>query len=167
MKEIWKPIGIANKYKIYGFAEVSNLGRVKDKNGKLKHKKLDKDGYYKVHFYMEGKTISKYVHRLVALAFIENIYDKSQINHIDSNRTNNNVENLEWVYPIENTQHAIKFGKNNPKGENNPNSKLKRFQVNEIRKKFSTGKYKVNHLAKEYNVSWSLIKLIVKNKIWK
>lgn len=169
--EIWKQVNIANGKYRYGYAEVSNLGRVRRLNGKLFTLIEDQDGYYRVAFSKSenGKcfTIYKFVHRLVAIAFIENLYEKPQVNHIDSNKKNNLVENLEWVTPIENTHHAIKHGRNNPKGEANPMAKLKQFQVDEIREKWNTKKYKVNHLAKEYNVSWSLIKLIVTNKIWK
>lgn len=167
MTEVWKLIGIADKYDTYGFAEVSNLGRVKDKKGKIKTPILDKDGYIRVAFFKGKRNIYKFVHRLVALAFIENTYDKKQVNHIDSNRQNNKVENLEWCSNYENVQHSIKHGKGNQKGELNANSKLKEWQVHEIRNLWDTKKYNVNTLAKKYNVSWNLVKLIVTNKIWK
>ena len=169
--ETWRLVRITGKKGFYGYVEVNRNGVVKSKHGNVLKPIEDQDGYYRVMFTFKigDKKCSYYrfVHRLVAMAFISNTYDKPQVNHIDSDRKNNNVENLEWVTAKENVEHSIKYGKNNPKGENNSNAKLKQYQVDNIRKKWNTKKYKVNHLAKEYNVSWTLIKMIVTNKIWK
>ena len=97
--EIWK--------KIEGFEdyEVSNLGRVKSIRCTLKHC-VGKNGYASVNLQENTKTI----HRLVASAFIPNPENKRCVNHIDGNKKNNNVENLQWVTHKENTTHAIKNG---------------------------------------------------------
>lgn len=86
-----------------GLYQVSNLGRIKslrDKNGKAREKilklKLSKFGYYQICLCKNGKQKWYFVHRLVALAFIPNPNNLPQINHIDENKTNNYVENLEW-----------------------------------------------------------------------
>ena len=102
--EIWKSI---KGYEGHYF--VSNLGSVKTNNhygsGKdaiLKPAK-DNKGYLRVSL-TKDKILKTYkVHRLVALAFIENPNNKPYVNHIDGNRANNHVENLEWVTPSENT----------------------------------------------------------------
>ena len=91
------------KYKKYNNMEISNYGNIKA-NGIIKKQIKDKDGYLTIQF---NKKIYK-VHRLVAQAFIENPYNKNEVNHKDMNKENNNVENLEWCTHLENMQHAFK-----------------------------------------------------------
>ena len=59
---------------------------------------------------INGKQKRMRVHRMVALTFIDNPDNKPYVNHINGNRSDNNVENLEWVTPSENTQHAVNTG---------------------------------------------------------
>lgn len=73
-------------------------------------KRIDKYGYYVVTFKINKKTVSRYVHRLVAQAFVKNKDNKPQVNHKDSNKLNNSVTNLEWVTQLENNLHSIKAG---------------------------------------------------------
>lgn len=96
---------------VKGFEEytIDTEGNVfsKRKNRYLKAT-VNKHGYCKVKLFKNnyGKIYS--VHRLVAEAFIPNPENKPQVNHIDSNRRNNNIENLEWVTNKENMQHAVR-----------------------------------------------------------
>lgn len=76
----------------------------------------DHKGYLRVS--LKDKTYK--VHRLVAMAFIENVDNKPQVNHKDGNKQNNNVDNLEWCTNSENQIHANKMGLRNPmRGEDN------------------------------------------------
>ena len=98
--EKWAQIGDTNY-------SVSSNGLVRnDKTGKNKAQTLRKDGYNKVDIYDSGERASKRVHRLVAEAFIPNPDNKPQINHIDGNKLNNDVSNLEWSTCSENMLHA-------------------------------------------------------------
>ena len=69
-------------------------------------------GYYQVPFRtLDGKRITRKLHRIILLTFCYVAgYESLEVNHIDSNRTNNNLENLEWTTPSENTIHGILYG---------------------------------------------------------
>lgn len=105
MSEIWKDIQNYN-----GLYQISNLGRIRNKSNKIMHTKPSKDGYVRILLFKDGKYKSHYVHILVAKAFIPNPTNKAEVNHIDANKSNNCVSNLEWVTRSENHYHAVKMG---------------------------------------------------------
>jgi len=91
--------------------EVSSFGNVRSiLTGKIRKSNNDKDGYPYVELFYGGKRKTYKIHRLVALAFIPMQKDKTQVNHIDGRKDNNNVSNLEWVNSSENQLHAIRLG---------------------------------------------------------
>lgn len=107
-KEIWKDIPhYEGKY------QVSNLGRVWSiVRQQYKSQRLDKDGYYRVELVAKnGKVITEHVHRLVALAFLPREEGKNIVNHLNSNRQDNRVENLEWTDVKGNNRHGYDFGR--------------------------------------------------------
>lgn len=161
MKEIWKDIdGYKGKY------QISNLGRVKslkcNRERILKFTTMHK-GYHAVSFdnYKNRKTFR--VHRLVAQAFIPNPKNKPQVNHIDGNKLNNSINNLEWVSPAENIKHA---SDNNLlkgiKGELNYNSKLTREDVIYIR----NSNLPQIRLAEKFNVHRITISDVIHKRTW-
>jgi hypothetical protein len=97
----------------HGMIEVSTFGRVRSllRPSKTVLKlQTDKKGYQRVRVTICGEKIGFKVHREVAKAFIPNPDNKPQVNHIDGNKSNNAVENLEWVTNQENAHHAIATG---------------------------------------------------------
>ena len=104
MTEKWKTILQNKEYKI------SNLGNVKKGNQKLKIRK-NKDGYCYVDIFVNNEKKTVLVHRLVAQAFIPNPNKLPQVNHIDENKSNNFVNNLEWC----SRSYNINYGNRNKK----------------------------------------------------
>ena len=111
MKEVWMDIPMYT-----GIYEVSTLGRVRSKitNEFAKPFKNEK-GYLIVKIYLNGQMKNERVHRLVALTFIPNPNNYPQVNHIDYDRTNNRIDNLEWVSIEENQARAKKDAEANEK----------------------------------------------------
>jgi hypothetical protein len=116
MIEIWKDIPDYD-----GHYQVSNLGNVRSTKylghtGVTQELKqhLTQDGYYRVPLFHNGRKHSVSTHILVAKTFIQNPDNKPQVNHIDGNKQNNTVSNLEWVTGKENIDHAIRTGLRTP-----------------------------------------------------
>lgn len=122
---IWKT------YPDYPFLQANQFGEIRtidrvvtDRNGRKIHingrvlkQHLNKNGYMKVEFTVNGKTVNLLVHRIVATCFLPNPDNLPQVNHIDCNRTNNRLDNLEWCTPQYNIAYCVKMGhfvNNNP-----------------------------------------------------
>lgn len=107
MEELWKNIEEATNY------EVSNLGRIRNtKSGIILNPGISGNGYKQVSLRIKDtdKFEKRYVHRLVAFYWIPNPEDKKEVNHINLDRTDNRVENLEWVTSSENQKHRYLNG---------------------------------------------------------
>ena len=109
MSEIWKT------YK-NGYYEISNLGKVRNtETGKLLSGSIQNNGYKIFHLRKENNE-HQLCHRLVAMTFIPNSENKEQVNHINGNKLDNRVKNLEWTTAQENMTHSFKMGLQ-PKGQ--------------------------------------------------
>ena len=104
-EEIWKPVvGYEGLYEVSSYGRVKSLdryvkysdGRIYLHKGKVLSLAKDKNGYFVVSLYFNGKHNTIKVHRLVAQAFIPNPDNLPEVNHLDEDKTNNRVENLEW-----------------------------------------------------------------------
>lgn len=91
---------------------ISNYGRIftEQRGGKLLQPYTDRDGYKRLELATNPKAKKYYVHRLVALMFVEGYFEGAMVNHIDSVRDNNYYLNLEWVTAQENTDHGVEHG---------------------------------------------------------
>lgn len=106
MEELWMAINGFD-----GLYEVSSLGRIKSlRRNKITPQQKQNGGYLLVHLHNKGYRKACTVHRLVAMAFIPNPNNKGQVNHIDGNKQNNKVANLQWVTGKENMRHAFNNG---------------------------------------------------------
>ena len=95
---IWKPVRGFEKYYL-----VSDTGEVYSTRRKINlQPSNDKDGYLKVTLHVDGKGFYRRVHQLVAMAFIPNPQKFPHVNHINENKQDNRVENLEWISPVDN-----------------------------------------------------------------
>jgi hypothetical protein len=127
MNEIFRDVvGFEGKYKVSNFGNVLSLNYQNTNTEKMLVPLKHHGGYLIVHL---GKSRVKSIHVLVAEAFLPNPEGKKCVNHIDGNKHNNCVKNLEWATHKENTAHAIRTGLRNPhfnnakRGKENAQSK--------------------------------------------
>lgn len=173
MEEIWKDV-----VGYEGLYQVSNLGNVKgaereifNYRGKFIKKSLpirqfiDRCGYCRVTLFKYGKPHSFTVHRLVATAFIPNPDKLKDVNHIDFNKQNNNVKNLEWCSRSYNVKHAIKHNPNILAGIRRT-SKLARKPIIQysLDGKFVKEYPSISQASKELGLSTSHICCVAKQK---
>jgi hypothetical protein len=178
MKEVWKDIkGYEGLYQISNLGIVKSLVRKVVSVKKKKHMRTTKEriltnvinaqGYYMINLNINGTSKTCKIHRLVAKTFIPNPDNKCCINHIDGDKLNNEVINLEWVTHQENSKHAHKMGLTNNSGSKNGNSKLTEKDVLEIRELYDKGNTTYQKISEIYNVTSAMINDIINRKNWK
>lgn len=151
--------------RVYSHSKVvrSCYGSTQLRKGRWLKPEITKAGYQMVSLSCDGKVKNHLVHRLVASAFLDKNKDKIHVNHIDGNKSNNHVSNLEWCTPSENTSHGYDSGLIK-KGEKASWSKLTESDVIEIRKSTGLSQRKLGEI---YGVSQAAIYFILKEKCWK
>jgi hypothetical protein len=175
MNEIWKPIVGWD-----GLYEVSSLGRVKrvartDPRG-VRHPEMvlkvsvGWSGYPTVWLQLTRRRRKvMMVHRAIAEAFIPNHDGKPHVNHIDGDKTNSVLSNLEWVTPAENNNHAHRMGLVPPSkigpGTKGPAAKLTEDKVREIKRRLAAGE-DYRKIAPDYGVVAGTIGHIKYGKTW-
>lgn len=127
---------------------------------------VHRKGYLKISFYVNGKDKKFFVHRLVLMTFnpVEGM-ENLQVNHIDGNKQNNYIRNLEWCTQSENQKHAFAHGLNSKKGIKNPACKLTEEQVIEIANMLIEG-VTCAEIAKIYGISNVTVSTIRTKKHW-
>ena len=144
--------------------EITRDGRViSHKNITPKELKcyMDRDGYKRVTLRINGKAKHYAVHRLVAMVYLNNPNNLPEVNHINGDKLDNSLENLEWVTRSENTKKAYENKQIIALGK----PKLTLELVKEIRE--NKDNLNREQLAKKYNVSCSCIQHIRKGRTWK
>ncbi|MBR1646190.1 MAG: NUMOD4 motif-containing HNH endonuclease [Selenomonadaceae bacterium] len=154
-----------------GLYQVSNCGRVKSfqkDNVKILKSNPGIGGYLRVVLCKDFKKKNRFVHVLVAQAFIPNPEGKRQINHIDGNKQNSHVSNLEWVTPAENIQHALKMGLIQS-GCDRFDALLNVDQVREIRRDCIPNDRQLGFsaFARKFNVSDAVVRLAYYGETYK
>jgi len=157
-----------------GWYEASNLGRMRRSRyghhtfaGKILKPSINPGGYKIIGLSMNSEYSYHSVHSLVAKTFIGPYPECKEINHIDGDKTNNNVENLEYVTKSENQLHALKMGLSIPlRGESHNMAKLTKEDILEILRLLKNGDLFQWEIADMYGVCQSTISLINTGETW-
>lgn len=172
MQEFWKDVVGYEDYFM-----VSDLGRVYSKrSGKILKQNKKPNGYMQISTKIGGRSgdyICFKVHRLVAEAFIKNPDSKPHVNHINSDRSDNRLVNLEWVTPKENFDHGLKYGRIKPSSQRqgiiDRNAESRKLTVDDIQ--YVLEKYVprcrvfgARALARKFGVCHKVILSIIHNK---
>ena len=163
MTEVIKEIkGYEGRYTI------SNLGIVRSiLTNKILNPGTTKFGYKRINLRdKNNKDKSYFVHRLVAMNFLPNPNNYPEVNHIDCDRTNNRLDNLEWVTKEQNIKHSFLYGNKSNKGRKNPNAKLIEEDIIAIRALNKTKRFSNNEIAKLFHISSSSVDNIINNITW-
>ena len=177
--EEWRDIP---KYE--GFYQASNLGRVRsvdrqvvhsvkgmaNRKGKALSQKTSKHGYNGVTLNKKGNRKDFNVHRLIAITFIMNPDNKPHVNHLDGNKSNNNIDNLEWCTQSENVIHAYKrklITSEARRGERSNFALLTEEDVIMIRKIYAKGFSTHKQIAQIFGMADETIRIIINKTSWK
>lgn len=189
-KEVQRILGTNEVYlpiaDFEGYYEVSNTGLVRSVDRVVTHargkvdkphdtkyygmilkQKIDRYGYPTVCIMKNGKRRYTTVHRLVAETFLCNVNKLPQINHIDANKLNNNINNLEWVSALDNVRHAIGLNlQHYASGEELPQTKIDRRIATVIKTRLLTGESQIS-IARDLGLNKNVIWRISKGHTWK
>jgi len=111
-----------------------------------------------------GTRKRMYIHRMVAMLFVDGYSEDKEVNHLNGNKRDNRASNLEWVTRQQNIQHCVDV-LGHHKNERNSGCKFSNKLVEQIRKEYEAGNIKQSELADKYQVSRMQIHRIVKNKL--
>lgn len=180
MIELWRDVvGFEEYFKISSFGNLYSK-----RTNKILKQSINKNGYCQVSTRIGGRLGKSYcfkVHRIVAEAFFgepskelleeskNTFYGKVCVNHKDGVKTNNRIENLEWISSQGNAKHAYDLGLSVPKkGLENPTSKLSQEDVLFIREKYTPycSKFGARALANTFGVSHSTISMVTQGKTY-
>lgn len=151
--------------------EANEQGLVRRIGGQPLSPKTKKNGYLEVALHLSpGKQTSRYIHRLVAAAWLGEIPPKLTVNHKDGDKANNNIKNLEVVTQSENNKHSFAIGLKSPtvlRGEDSPRSIATEKDVIKIRDSHKNGVRIIDMLPLFPHLNRDIISSIVTRRTWK
>lgn len=158
ISEEWRPV-----VGYEGLYEVSNMGRIRNSSGRMRVFVKHRLGYRQVNLSKNNKIRPFYVHRLVVSHFVGPIKDGLEVNHINGDKSDNCVSNLELCTRSENMKHAAEvLGRN--RGEQSGMAKLTVGQVRQI--KSMIGTVRVREIARLFNIKICTVSNIAAGRRW-
>ena len=149
-------------YEMYGASKDGSIFSLW--NYKVMSPHINKYGYLQTIFHNQNQRKTVLIHRMILLTFVGESH--LPVNHIDGNKLNNDISNLEYCTNQENIDHAIRTGLMDQKGENHHNSKLTEFDIIKIRRLYIQGTSQ-KELAEKFNIGQPHISSILLRKTWK
>lgn len=147
--------------------EVSITGKVRNIKTGYILKPYISHGYYRYIFRVNGKKVNLFMHRLIMEYFVPNPENLPFVNHINCNKLDNRVENLEWCTPADNVRHAYAHDLMNiPIGEDRYNNKYSEADVLKVIELLKTGEYTKSEIADIVGVPKSLVKAVKQKHNW-
>ena len=167
MLKEWKVIDNFPDYAVNNYGEVKRIMPARrSRVGRMLKPYIMKDGYYLFRLKLNRKTHYKLAHHLVLETFKCKRPEGKECNHIDGDKSNNNITNLEWVTRSYNLKHAFKLGLRNVKGEKHPRNKLTEDDIYFIRELYSDGNFFQRDIAEMVGCTQDHISKIVTQKVW-
>lgn len=175
MEEEWRHLIYPKIKEEHNHYSISSHGRLRNDNtNNILKPSILSSGYYSVRVTLGSKKskIHIIIHKAVAYTFLENPENYNEVNHIDANKLNNNVENLEWCSSHHNQQHKFDIGsydKSKISGENNHKSKLTYEAIKDIRENYVRGSrtHGAHAFARKYGVSYVTVYYALQGRTWK
>lgn len=151
----------------YGYFATEDGKIYSSKSGKFISQRTNQRGYLVVNLSINGKCKTFTVHRLIAKAFLYRNADFRVVNHLDGNKLNNNISNLEWTTHKENSNHALKLNLiKHARGKQTNNGKFSDSDIYMIRNYLKQG-FSHSKISKMYGVTKSAIQQISNGKTYK
>ncbi len=171
MNEIWKPVTVTGFEALYAVSDRGRVRRIAPGGnsfvGRILKPSLDRGGYVRLCLGGSSRKIRRTytAHQLVMLAFVGPPLPGQQVNHLNGNRADNRLSNLEWATRSEDMQHKSKV-LGSGRGSTHPGAKLTRTDVIEMRRLYATGAWSYAALAKRYEVTGSAIAHAITKSEW-
>lgn len=170
-EEIWKDIsGFEGLYQVSSYGRILSIKRSnltsEGLHGFLCGTSVNGKNYLQVNLRSNGNNKTRKIHRFVAETFIPNPKNLPTVNHIDGNKRNNFVDNLEWASYQYNMDHAVDNGLINQRGKNHSQAKLTVEQVLAIRDLYSRESLNYSEIAKIFNTDHKVVSRIIRGIGW-